>query len=1044
MRIDSNGSILYGFNTAVSAAGTTQGTATAVYVPVNIITSCTAGSADGVILPLANTTIGSIRLILINKTTSICKVYPSSGQTINSANSNAPFLLSPGQKVEFISGSNSWHTSVDITLTVRDFGAVGNGSNDDTSAIQAALNTGEHIHIPQGTYLITSNLSITKSGTTVTGDGNLSRIVTNNLTADIFTIGDGSTEITGLHFANFLVWSTVVKTEGYAFNCRFLTSSDFENMFVGSNQLLAAAGGHRLYYGYYFDRFDTINVIGGQVATYNDGLRCRGNSNDSYSAELVIDGGIRFFSQNATGAAGIRIGGNTGGIYLRRGDVSLAYHGVVISLDLAINPSPSVGRNREIFIEGFNVDACISWGVIQTTDSVAILSMDKPWIASSGRNDTGPGGCLLQGGTTVTPFVCISNPFCYNNRGSGLAIAGRGYYTISGGEFILNGQRSGGGHGIEVVNNDGRTSIVGTQVGINGQVANGWGIVVISSDNFIIADNNLYSNAQGNLSNSSGLSANKVIVNNIGYWNPASAPSSTDIINTSTTTIGGAGGNYLTFGQYSNGYQWIQSSYLNPTTAIYPIILQPLGGNVGIGTTTPSAALEVAGNTRSSNYYIIGSNTTTAAACGFENSNGPYIQFWGSATGNSGSLLLFTAGSEKMRITSGGNVGIGTGNPGAALEVAGNTRASNYYIIGSNTTTAATYGFENSNGPQLIFWGSATGNPGALVMTTAGTEKLRLTSAGSLGLSNGNPAARLDVSQENSFNATTPGTLTNYGIHLSGQATADYATGITFSAGQATASNANAGIYSQGSGSYGTKMYFATTSNYGTGAITRMMIDNLGNVGIGTISPIDNSGYKTLTIQGSSGGVIELSSDGSLFGRMYVSSGDSSMIVGNHKNGPLTFITNGSGRVTISAGGTFTCSGIYSTTVGGTNRAVYVDSGGLVGYLTSVRASKANINEITDTSWLLQLNPVSFNYRKKDAQQQYTDEVNASVEYGLIAEEVEPINSNLCFYDEIDGHLELKGISYDKLIAPMLKLIQEQQQTINELSQRITQLELKN
>ena len=40
--------------------------------------------------------------------------------------------------------------------------------------------------------------------------------------------------------------------------------------------------------------------------------------------------------------------------------------------------------------------------------------------------------------------------------------------------------------------------------------------------------------------------------------------------------------------------------------------------------------------------------------------------------------------------------------------------------------------------------------------------------------------------------------------------------------------------------------------------------------------------------------------------------------------------------------------------------------GGRLGYLSSTRASKANIQTLGDISWLYNLNPVSFNYRQKD------------------------------------------------------------------------------
>lgn len=46
-----------------------------------------------------------------------------------------------------------------------------------------------------------------------------------------------------------------------------------------------------------------------------------------------------------------------------------------------------------------------------------------------------------------------------------------------------------------------------------------------------------------------------------------------------------------------------------------------------------------------------------------------------------------------------------------------------------------------------------------------------------------------------------------------------------------------AGIYVQSSGSYGSRMIFGTTSSFANGSYGRVIIDNSGNVGIGTMSP---------------------------------------------------------------------------------------------------------------------------------------------------------------------------------------------------------------
>jgi hypothetical protein len=54
------------------------------------------------------------------------------------------------------------------TISVKDFGAIGNDSNDDTTSIQAAINyantIGGDVYFPAGTYRITNGLTINNSG----------------------------------------------------------------------------------------------------------------------------------------------------------------------------------------------------------------------------------------------------------------------------------------------------------------------------------------------------------------------------------------------------------------------------------------------------------------------------------------------------------------------------------------------------------------------------------------------------------------------------------------------------------------------------------------------------------------------------------------------------------------------------------------------------------------------------------------------------------------------------------------------------------------
>jgi len=122
----------------------------------------------------------------------------------------------------------------------------------------------------------------------------------------------------------------------------------------------------------------------------------------------------------------------------------------------------------------------------------------------------------------------------------------------------------------------------------------------------------------------------------------------------------------------------------------------------------------------------------------------------------------------------------------------------------------------------------------------------------------------------------------------------------------------------------------------------------------------------------------------------------------------------------------------YNYTVVG--RALFVDSDGFLGYVASVRESKTNINSLSDISWLYKLNAVSFNYRKKDDDNIYTDEAQEDTYYGLIADEVEKVNKNLVFYNtKEDGTKTLAGVEYNKLISALIKSVQYLKAEIDEL-----------
>jgi hypothetical protein len=147
-----------------------------------------------------------------------------------------------------------------------------------------------------------------------------------------------------------------------------------------------------------------------------------------------------------------------------------------------------------------------------------------------------------------------------------------------------------------------------------------------------------------------------------------------------------------------------------------------------------------------------------------------------------------------------------------------------------------------------------------------------------------------------------------------------------------------------------------------------------------------------------------------------------SLYTGSNSFQPLNLVNGGAVYTQVNSDGTVLMPGVYGSTVGGTNRDLYIDDTGKLGYLTSTRKSKTNIASIEDVSWLMQLEPVSFNRRVQASGGLYTEQAHKNVEFGLIADDVVKVRPEVCFNDDFGN---LAGIHYEQLIAPMLKEIQK-------------------
>ena len=210
-------------------------------------------------------------------------------------------------------------------------------------------------------------------------------------------------------------------------------------------------------------------------------------------------------------------------------------------------------------------------------------------------------------------------------------------------------------------------------------------------------------------------------------------------------------------------------------------------GNVGIGTNSPSAKLDVAGTGYfSDNVTLSRTNTagslsgmtitnagTTSAYAGININSGTVTsQFFNDAAGNAvvaGAILRTTTNhplvfgtnaTERMRISSGGSVSIGTTSVlgSALLSVAGKTQA-DAAVAGD---VIANYNNSSATGYGMRIGGGASGAGYALsVNNYAGTELMQVTGAGNVGIGTSGPTEKLVLNSGSAVQTATKYINTN-------------------------------------------------------------------------------------------------------------------------------------------------------------------------------------------------------------------------------------------------------------------------------------------
>jgi hypothetical protein len=371
--------------------------------------------------------------------------------------------------------------------------------------------------------------------------------------------------------------------------------------------------------------------------------------------------------------------------------------------------------------------------------------------------------------------------------------------------------------------------------------------------------------------------------------------------------------------------------------------------------------------------------------------------------------------------TASGNVGIGTTTPNQILSVrktsaGAETIALALQNISQNPSTAVAMIFcphENSTTPEPLAKISAirtatSGAPTDIAFYTYNTglsEKMRITATGNVGIGTSSPGLNLSVQGLYGLPATSG--VQGTGIFR----VQDSASNIALDMGVIQ----NAGNWIQ-------------SGNKANSAVLPLALNpSGGNIGVGTSTPASAGGtYTSIDIRGTGGGALVMGTTATLMSYFYVDAGG--LNVQTTGSIPILFIPGGTERMRIRSTGQIVMNNeVFNTNTSGTTRTLFIGNGNFeIGGVSSIRASKKNIENLSNVDWLYQLNPVAFNYRKKDEDGSYTEEIYKEINYGLIAEDTESIAEFLINYnDKIDGNKEMIGIEYSRLITPMLKAIQE-------------------
>lgn len=423
--------------------------------------------------------------------------------------------------------------SSQIEYNVKDYGAVGDGIVDDTSAIQSAVNYvatigGGIIFFPAGTYKITSPIVVT-SLITLYGAGKAASAIKNFSTStDAIQIGTASTAATYVLIENLMITSNASMTAGAAINTVYGYQVNIKNIFINDH-----------FYGIVLDDgsfryLENITILHQSTPPLGAIGILISSGNDDFISGLYIDSTV--FSSNAI--AGIKVESSSG-LWVSNSDILHMNNGLFIS--------PGNAQTAEwLFFDSVAFDSSYASCINITPTGTGIVRgcfFSLCWSASAGLHSATPtwgtdAGVLISGSNVFgTSFI---GHRCFYNGGHGFSINLAVDTKIIGSSIAGNGQATASTYdGVSILADTDNFSIMDNRIGPSDNFSDSQNYAISintgTSDNYIITSNNLQGNVSQISDNGSG--TNKIIANNLGVYTGGYGTTSSLVTNATETII---------------------------------------------------------------------------------------------------------------------------------------------------------------------------------------------------------------------------------------------------------------------------------------------------------------------------------------------------------------------------------------------------------------------------------------------------------------------------------------------------------------------------